>query len=38
LLVVLSVMGGTDAQDHNATRNCRNSALLDRPYLPSIVS
>ena len=35
---VLSGMGGTDAQDNNATRNCSDSALLDRPYLFSIVS
>jgi hypothetical protein len=34
---VLSGMGGTDAQDNNATRNCSDGALLDRPYLFSIV-
>ena len=35
---VLSGMGGVDAQDNNATRNCSDGALLDRPYLFSIVS
>ena len=35
---VLSGMGGTDAQDNNATCNCSDSALLNRPYLFSIVS
>lgn len=38
LLIELSGMGETDARDNNATRSCRDNALLDRPYLVSIVS
>ena len=35
---VLSGMGVTDAPNDNATYHCSDSALLNHPYLVSIVS